>query len=109
MHTNHTAKCSIRNTIAEHWDIFKLNHSSELKPYQIEAIEKMHRCGDSKHGFFVYYCDDCDEHYTTHYRCNSGACNRCGKLYADEWAENIGKKVFNKVHRHMTYSISIWF
>jgi len=98
-------KYSIRNIMAEHWNIFKLTYSSELKSYQVEAIERMLKCGDSSKGFFVYYCDDCDEHYTTHYRCNSRACNRCGKFYADEWAEKVGKKVFNKVHRHMTFTI----
>ncbi len=96
---------SVRNIIAKHWDIFKLTHSSELRSYQSEAIDKMIRCGDHSKGFFVYYCDDCDEHYTTHYRCNSRACNRCGKFYADEWAEKVGKKVFNKVHRHMTFTV----
>ena len=98
-------KYSIRNIMAEHWNIFKLTYSSELKSYQVEAIGRMLKCGDSSKGFFVYYCDDCDEHYTTHYRCNSRACNRCGKFYADEWAEKVGKKVFNKVHRHMTFTI----
>lgn len=99
-----TTEYSVRNILSEQWALFKITHS-ELKSYQTEAIDKMLSCGDAGKGFFIYYCDTCDKHYTTHYRCNSRACNRCGKFYADEWAEKVGKKTFNKVHRHMTFTI----
>ena len=63
-------------------------------------------CGDPGRGFFVYYCGDCYEHYIAHYRCNGRVCNRCGKFCADEWAEKVGGRVFGKVHRRMTFTIS---
>jgi len=62
-------------------------------------------CCDCSNGYFAYHCDACDEYFFSHYRCNGRICNRCGKPYADKWADKVSRKVFTKIHRHMTFTL----
>lgn len=40
------------------------------------------------------------------FSCKSRICSRCGKVHADEWAEQMSSRMFNVVHRHITFTVA---
>ncbi len=40
------------------------------------------------------------------FSCKSRVCSSCGKVHADEWAEQVAGRLFNVVHRHMTFTVA---
>ena len=40
------------------------------------------------------------------FSCKSRVCSACGKVHADEWAEQVASRLMNVVHRHMTFTVA---
>lgn len=88
------------------WEVFKYNHSSELRGVEINEVEKMLRCQNENTGYFVFYCSNCNEIKTVHLGCNSRVCTHCGKHFTDRWAGRVALNLFDVVHRHCVFTIS---
>ncbi|MBN2230325.1 MAG: transposase [Candidatus Thorarchaeota archaeon] len=85
----------------DNWNVFKFLFGDQLRDVEIKETEKMLRCNDKNTSYFVYYCPNCEEHYTIGLGCRSRLCSNCGKYYTDKWADNISKAMFDVPHRHI--------
>lgn len=72
----------------------------------IREVEKMFLCRDPKGRFVTYLCTSCGETKTVPLSCKSRLCTRCGKRYADIWAEELANHLLPCVHRHIVLTIS---
>ena len=73
--------------VDDNWWQFKALYGKKLRLVVIKEVEKMLLCRDPKGGFATYLCTFCGETKVIPLSCNSRLCSRCGKRYADIWAE----------------------
>ena len=85
------------------WDVYQFKHLDELRPVEIEEVEKMLTCGEE--GYHLYQCPGCDEFELVHFGCNSRVCTHCGKRFTDRWADSNARKTFDVKHRHVVLTI----
>lgn len=100
----------IKNIFADHWDEFKRTHLhkvlKDLVDSVIESVEKMLRCGDPRYGFVKYICFNCGQHEKTiGFSCKSRFCNRCGKIYIENWVNKQTERIIDVGHRHTVFSV----
>lgn len=106
-------KESIRivDILKDHWERFLREKGNKIpenmKPSVCEAVEKAIRCGDLKYGYAEYICTNCNgkEKKRVAFTCKSRFCNRCGKVYIDQWVEKQVERIIDVGHRHMVFSI----
>lgn len=92
--------------VDNNWKQFKTLYGKKLRPIVIKEVEKMLLCRDPKGGFATYICISCGETKTIPFSCNSRLCSRCGKKYADTWAEELANYLLPCTHRHIVLTIS---
>lgn len=92
--------------VDNNWEEFKALYGHELRPVVIKEVEKMLLCGDLKGGFATFLCTSCGETISMPLSCKSKLCSRCGKRYADEWAEELANHLLPCVHRHIVLTLS---
>ena len=88
------------------WDVYKLEHSGELREVEIKEVEKMLSCQDDSRGYFLYQCPNCSDVKVIHLGCNSRVCTHCGKKYTDKWAKQLAGRTFDVAHRHVVLTIA---
>ena len=69
-----------------------------------EDVERMLKCGNFENGYAEYSCN-CGEKKKVAFTCKCRFCTSCGKVYVDERAENMAKKLMKVAHRHMVFTI----
>ena len=92
--------------VDNNWGQFKSLYGKKLRSVVVREVEKMLLCRDPKGGFATYICTSCGETKTMPLSCNSRLCSRCGKRYADVWAEELANHLLPCVHRHIVLTIS---
>lgn len=99
---------SIRHIFEDNhnWDIYCFFNKDTLREVEIQEVNEMLTCKDSKRGFYIYHCAHCNESHFISFGCNSRICSNCGKNYTDKWAESLSKKMFNVPHRHLVLTLS---
>lgn len=65
----------------------------------------MLKCGKPENGFATFICLECGEKLSVCFSCKSRVCSACGKIYADEWAKQLSRRMFNVTHRHITFTV----
>jgi hypothetical protein len=100
------AKDTFKQIFREHWEEFKRTHAKFNTPYYERVIRKMLECGDpEKAGYAVYRCR-CGEERKVAFSCKSSFCLSCAKVYADEWASFVGRRLFSAVaYRHVVLTV----
>ena len=90
------------------WERYKSAHN--MRDIEVKEVEKMLLCQDPSKGFLTFGCLKCGTTKTIHFSCNSRICTRCGKIYADKWAESVANSLFDVTHRHvvMTIAEELW-
>ena len=81
-------------------------YEDEVTGDQIAEVEKMLGCGELSNGYSTYICLECGEQVKVAFSCKSRVCSRCGKVHADEWSGQLVGRMFNVVHRHMTFTVA---
>ena len=92
--------------VDHNWQGFKAVYGKKLRPVVIREVEKMLLCRDPKGGFATYLCTSCGETKAIPLSCKSRLCSRCGKKYADIWAEELANHLLPCIHRHIVLTIS---
>ena len=92
--------------VDNNWERFKVLYGKRVRSVVIKEVEKMLLCRDPKGGFATYICTSCGETKKMPLSCNSRICSRCGKRYADVWAEELANHLLPCVHRHIVLTIS---
>jgi len=84
----------------------KLNNSGiKIHNTVIENVDKMIHCGDFKHGYALYACDNCGHMMVTPFRCRSRFCTSCGNLYSRKRSTSMSFKLVRTSHRHCVFTI----
>jgi len=95
----------IREIFADHWDEFMDLYGYRVRKVVTQDVDRMLNCGDYSNGYAEYSCSSCGEKKKVAFRCKSRFCTSCGKIYVDERAENMSKKLIRVGHRHMVFTI----
>jgi hypothetical protein len=80
-------------------------YAGQVRADQVAEIEKMVGCGNPAHGYATYICLKCGEQGRVCFSCKSRVCSRCGKGYADAWAQELTRHLFNVTHRHIPWTV----
>lgn len=95
----------IKLILKDHWDNFlKLFGRKIRKNVKIE-VEKVLKCKDIKNGYIEFKCDSCNTSKKVAFTCKSRFCPSCGKVYTDNWIENMLGNLINVKHRHIVFTI----
>jgi hypothetical protein len=89
----------------DNWARYQAAYAGQVRADQVAEIEKMLGCGDPAHGYATYICLKCGEQVRVCFSCKRRVCSRCGKGYADEWAQELTSHLFNVPHRHITFTV----
>jgi hypothetical protein len=89
----------------DNWERYQSKHADQLRPIEIEEVNKMLACGDPKAGFVTLLCLKCGTQKRLPFTCKSRLCSRCGKRHTDEWSERIGGALYAVSHRHMVFTV----
>jgi len=94
----------------DNWEQYQRVYAGQVTAHQIAEVEKMLGCRDPRNGFATYICLDCGEKVQVPFSCKSRVCSSCGKVHAEEWAEQLARRMFNVTHRHITFTVpdSLW-
>jgi hypothetical protein len=100
-------KLSVKEIIQDqdNWPRYQESYAEQVTADQIAEVEKMLGCGDLANGFATYICLSCGEQVKVAFSCQSRVCSSCGKVYADEWSKQLGARLFNVTHRHITFTV----
>lgn len=107
---NVSKNIKIKQIFADHWDVFKKTNlhkvPEDMVDSVVESVEKMLKCGDPKHGYAKYMCLNCGKHYKTiGFSCKSRFCNRCGKVYIENWVNKQVEKIIDVSHKHTVFTV----
>lgn len=100
----------IRQIFIDHWDEFVRTNMhkipNDMADTVIESVEKMIRCGDPQYGYVKYMCLECGNHSKTiGFSCKSRFCNRCGKVYIENWVNKQVERIIDVSHRHTVFTV----
>ena len=87
-----SAKFTIKEIFADHWDSFLLENPN-VRPVVDSEVRKVIGCGDPDNGCAFYVCPDCGAYKFVPFRCHSRFCNTCSTL-----CEKICKLFFIQMH-----------
>ena len=89
----------------DNWERCKAIYAGQVTSDQIGEVEKMLGCREPENGFATWICLECGEEERVGFSCKSRVCSGCGKVHAEEWARQMGSRMFNVIHRHITFTI----
>lgn len=95
----------IKLILEDHWEGFLGNYGNRIRPNVKKEVEKVLKCGDIKNGYIELKCDKCNETKKIGFTCKSRFCTSCGKIYVDNWIENMLGNLINVRHRHIVFTI----
>lgn len=101
----------VTQILRDHWKEFKKNKlhrvPSDMRSSVVEAVEKALSCGDISKGYTKYKCIECDgghEKIVGH-SCKSRFCNRCGRVYIENWVNKQMETILDVSHRHSVFTV----
>lgn len=89
----------------DNWLNYQNKYRNQVTADQIKEVEKMLDCGEPHKGFATYICLDCGTEKRIAFSCKSRICSSCGKVHADKWSEQLSSRLWNVMHRHMTFTL----
>ncbi len=89
----------------DNWDRYQKEYKDRVTAHQIAEVEKMLTCGNRENGFATYICLHCGERKQVGFSCKSRVCSSCGKVHADNWAQQLASRMINVTHRHITFTL----
>jgi Putative transposase/Transposase zinc-binding domain len=90
----------------DNWERYKTVYAGRVSVDQIAEVEKMLGCRDPQNGFATHICLECGGTVQVPFSCKSRVCSACGKVYAEEWARQLTGRLFNVIHRHITFTVA---
>lgn len=101
----------ISQILKDHWAEFKRTKiykvPEDMRKSVIEAVEKALSCGDIKKGYTKFKCIECDSGHEVivGHSCKSRFCNRCGKVYVENWVNKQVETILDVTHRHTVFTV----
>ena len=100
-------KNTFKQIFYDHWDAFKRFRPRFDSSDYNETIQKMLNCGDpEKMGFVQYRCCNCGQIRRIAFTCKSCFCLSCAKVYTDQWADFISRRLLpGVIYRHVVLTM----
>ena len=98
-------KGKIKTILEDHWHGFLKIYENKIRPNVKKEVEKVLKCKDTKYGFIELKCDNCNTTKKIGFTCKSRFCTSCGKIYTDNWIDNMLGNLINVKHRHIVFTI----
>lgn len=95
----------IKIILKDHWAGFFKLYKHKIRDNVKREVEKVIKCKDSKYGFIELKCDRCNISKKIGFTCKSRFCTSCGKIYTDNWINNMLGNLINVRHRHIVFTI----
>jgi|LFRM01.1.fsa_nt_gb ribosomal protein S27E len=101
----------VSQILKEHWAEFKKTKlhrvPEDMRKSVVEAVEKALGCGDISKGYTKYKCIECDSGHEViiGHSCKSRFCNRCGKVYVENWVNKQVETILDVTHRHTVFTV----
>jgi hypothetical protein len=95
----------IKHIFKDHWESFAERYNPRIRKNVFREVERMLGCGSLENGYIEYKCEDCGEIKRIGFTCKSRFCTSCGKIYIDDWVEELTGRLINCKHRHMVFTI----
>lgn len=91
--------------LEDHWKEFEKLYKNKIRPNVKKEVEKVLKCKDTKYGFIELKCNNCNTTKKIGFTCKSRFCTSCGKIYTDNWIDNMLGNLINVRHRHIVFTI----
>ena len=98
-------KGKIKTILEDHWNGFLKIYENKIRDNVKKEVEKVLKCKDTKYGFIELKCDKCNTKKKIGFTCKSRFCTSCGKIYTDNWIDNMLGNLINVKHRHIVFTI----
>ena len=98
-------KGKIKTILEDHWNGFLKIYENKIRDNVKKEVEKVLKCKDTKYGFIELKCDKCNTTKKIGFTCKSRFCTSCGKIYTDNWIDNMLGNLINVKHRHIVFTI----
>ena len=98
-------KGKIKTILEDHWNGFLKIYENKIRSNVKKEVEKVLKCKDTKYGFIELKCDKCNTKKKIGFTCKSRFCTSCGKIYTDNWIDNMLGNLINVKHRHIVFTI----
>ena len=98
-------KGKIKIILEDHWNGFLKIYENKIRYNVKKEVEKVLKCKDTKYGFIELKCDKCNTTKKIGFTCKSRFCTSCGKIYTDNWIDNMLGNLINVKHRHIVFTI----
>lgn len=95
----------LRNIFRDHWNDFVKLYGHRIRKNVYAEVNKMLHCGSLENGYIEFKCEACGETKKVGFRCRSRFCTSCGKVYVDNWVEDMVARLYNTKHKHMVFTI----
>ena len=82
-------KGKIKTILEDHWNGFLKIYENKIRFNVKKEVEKVLKCKDTKYGFIELKCDKCNTKKKIGFTCKSRFCTSCGKIYTDNWIDNM--------------------
>ena len=82
-------KGKIKIILEDHWHGFLKIYENKIRSNVKKEVEKVLKCKDTKYGFIELKCDKCNTTKKIGFTCKSRFCTSCGKIYTDNWIDNM--------------------
>lgn len=99
------AKGILKKIFQDHWDQFVKLYNHRIRKNVHNEVKKMLECGSLENGYIEFKCVACGETKRVGFRCKSRFCTSCGKVYVDNWVEDMVSRLYNTKHKHMVFTI----
>ena len=99
-------KGKIKIILEDHWHGFLKIYENKIRSNVKKEVEKVLKCKDTKYGFIELKCDKCNTTKKIGFTCKSRFCTSCGKIYTDNWIDNMLGNLINVKHRHIVFTLT---
>ena len=99
-------KGKIKTILEDHWNGFLKIYENKIRDNVKKEVEKVLKCKDTKYGFIELKCDKCNTKKKIGFTCKSRFCTSCGKIYTDNWIDNMLGNLINVKHRHIVFTLT---
>ena len=98
-------KSKIAIILKDHWEEFLKLYVHRVRKNVKREVEEVLEYRDLRKGYIESKCYKCNESKKVAFTCKSRFCTYCGKIYVDNWIENMLGKLINVRHRYIVFTI----
>jgi len=101
--SNKPLKEILSKYIFPYWKVNSHKFPESLRDTIFQNVNSFLECGDPKIGYKSFICLKCKLTHKTPFSCKSRFCSSCGRIYAENWANNVADSLIGCQHRHAVF------